>query len=31
LEQWTDNRIFRPRFIYTGPEDAPYIPIRERT
>jgi citrate synthase len=30
LEQWDDNRIFRPRFIYTGPEEDPYIPIRDR-
>jgi citrate synthase len=30
LEQWNDNRIFRPRFIYIGPEEEPYIPIRDR-
>jgi citrate synthase len=30
LEQWVDNRIFRPRFIYIGPEEEPYIPIRDR-
>ncbi|MBN2085591.1 MAG: citrate synthase/methylcitrate synthase [Anaerolineales bacterium] len=30
LEQWVDNRIFRPRFIYIGPEEEPYTPIRER-
>jgi citrate synthase len=30
LEQWVDNRIFRPRLIYIGPEEEPYIPIRER-
>jgi citrate synthase len=30
LEQWVDNRIFRPRFIYIGPEEEPYLPIRER-
>jgi citrate synthase len=30
LEQWIDNRIFRPRFIYIGPEEEPYAPIRER-
>jgi citrate synthase len=30
LEQWADNRIFRPRFIYIGPEEEPYAPIRER-
>lgn len=30
LEQWVDNRIFRPRFIYVGPEEESYIPIRER-
>jgi citrate synthase len=30
LEQWIDNRIYRPRFIYIGPEEEPYAPIRER-
>jgi citrate synthase len=30
LEQWADNRIFRPRFIYVGPEEEPYPAIRER-
>jgi citrate synthase len=30
LEQTADNRIFRPRFIYTGPEEEPYKPVRER-
>jgi citrate synthase len=30
LEQWVDNRIFRPRFIYIGPEEEPYLPIRDR-
>jgi citrate synthase len=30
LEQWDDNRIFRPRFIYTGPENEAYLPIRDR-
>jgi citrate synthase len=30
MEQRNDNRIFRPRFIYTGPESEPYTPIRDR-
>jgi citrate synthase len=30
LEQWHENRIFRPRFIYVGPEEEKYTPIRER-
>lgn len=30
LEQWNDNRIYRPRFIYIGPEEEPYVPIRDR-
>jgi citrate synthase len=30
IEQRRDNRIFRPRFIYVGPEEEPYTPIRER-
>ena len=30
LEQRQDNRLFRPRFVYVGPPEAPYVPIRER-
>ncbi len=30
LEQNKDNRIFRPRFVYTGPELQKYVPIEER-
>jgi citrate synthase len=30
IEQRKDNRIFRPRFVYVGPEEEPYTPIRER-
>jgi citrate synthase len=30
IEQRRDNRIYRPRFVYVGPEEEPYIPIRER-
>jgi len=29
-EQLAENRIFRPTQIYTGPNDAPYIPIEQR-
>lgn len=29
-EQLAENRIFRPTQIYTGPHQAPYVPIRER-
>jgi citrate synthase len=31
VEQRRDNRIFRPRFIYVGPEVEEYIPIEDRT
>ena len=31
LEQWTNNRLIRPRANYTGPDDLRYLPIEERT
>ncbi|HEY3379111.1 MAG TPA: citrate/2-methylcitrate synthase [Armatimonadota bacterium] len=31
LEQWTNNRIIRPRANYTGPTDLHVLPIEERT
>lgn len=30
LEQAKDNRIYRPRFVYVGPEEAPYVPLEDR-
>jgi len=30
MEYWEDNRIFRPASIYTGPKEAPYVPIDQR-
>jgi citrate synthase len=30
LEQWQDNRIFRPAAFYIGPDSAEYIPITAR-
>jgi 2-methylcitrate synthase len=30
MEQRVENRIYRPRFIYVGPETETYKPIRER-
>ncbi|GBD04278.1 Citrate synthase [bacterium HR19] len=31
IEQLKDNRIFRPRIIYTGPEELNYVPINQRS
>ncbi len=31
LEQWSDNRLIRPRASYTGPFELRYVPIEERT
>jgi citrate synthase len=30
VEQRRDNRIFRPRFVYVGPEVEEYTPIEDR-
>jgi citrate synthase len=30
LEQWSDNRLIRPRAEYTGPQNLPYVPINRR-
>lgn len=30
LEYLEDNRLFRPRAVYVGPENLPYVPIGER-
>jgi citrate synthase len=30
LEQLADNRIFRPRQVYTGETDRTYVPVEER-
>jgi citrate synthase len=29
-EQRQHNRLFRPRFVYVGPESEPYVPLAER-
>ena len=31
MEQWTDNRLIRPRAEYVGPEDQPWVPIAKRS
>ncbi|MHB9024465.1 MAG: citrate/2-methylcitrate synthase [Armatimonadota bacterium] len=31
LEQWTNNRLIRPRAEYTGPQELSFIPIGDRT
>lgn len=31
LEQWSNNRLIRPRAEYTGPRDLVYSPIDQRT
>jgi len=31
LEQWSNNRIIRPRAEYTGPTDLQYVPVDQRT
>lgn len=30
LEQWSDNRIFRPRALYTGDAEANWVPFADR-
>jgi len=30
LEQRVDNRIYRPKSLYKGPEAAEYVPIENR-
>ena len=30
LEQRKDNRIFRPRCLFVGPEPRPYVPVEKR-
>jgi citrate synthase len=30
IEQLQNNRLFRPRAIYTGENNVPYVPIDKR-
>jgi len=30
LEQYTDNKLIRPRAEYVGPRDVAYVPIDQR-
>ncbi|MEM4220101.1 MAG: citrate/2-methylcitrate synthase, partial [Candidatus Caldarchaeum sp.] len=30
IEYWKDNRLIRPRAIYSGPQPRKYVPIEER-
>jgi citrate synthase len=30
IEQLQNNRLFRPRAIYSGPKNVPYVPINDR-
>jgi len=30
LEQWSDNRLIRPRAQYTGSRDLCYVPVEQR-
>jgi citrate synthase len=30
LEQWEDNRIFRPECLYSGDSGKKWVPISER-
>jgi citrate synthase len=31
LEQWSNNRLIRPRAEYIGPHDLQFKPMEERT
>jgi len=30
MEQWTDNRLIRPKEEYVGPLDLPWVPLEQR-